>query len=178
MLIKGINKKGDAIPYSPFEALPTAVTRAAKAMNTLEMIYWVDKSTVEASAFRSSTPDKNGYWEAWAEGTVSVGRTKTKGPVFYVPKKHSFKIHYKSAKDEFGIPDIAMASPPVIDTIETNPSKMIGFTPANKPLAVVSGELKPVEEVAVDLVAKEEAAPAITDHKNQNKKQRYKSAQS
>jgi hypothetical protein len=75
--------------------------------------------------------DVNGVWEAWAEGTVNVGKTIGATDLFHKPVPHTFKLHYKLAKDEWGIPDIAIVGVPELTPIERDPSKMAGPIPAD-----------------------------------------------
>jgi hypothetical protein len=128
MLIKGTTKKGNAIPLGPREALKHAVGRLCKVVNTLENVYWVDHRTIKETAFQSLV-DKDGIWEAWAEGTAAIGRTCTKTNNFHVPIPHTFKVHYKLSKDEWGIPDIAVVGIPELTAIERDPSKLAGPMP-------------------------------------------------
>jgi hypothetical protein len=125
MLIKG-TKKGNAIPMDPKTAVKHAVGRACKVMNTLETVYWADSRTVKLNpdGLKFMT-DKDGVWEAWAEGTANIGKTVTKTGLFHKPRPHAFKLHYKLAKDEWGIPDIALMSPPEVAPVENNPAKML-----------------------------------------------------
>lgn len=148
MLIKAISPKGNPIPYGPKEALPTAVARAGKKLNTLEQIIWVDKRTVTIDKF-NSTKDKDGQWEAFAEGTAMVGVTKAATGHFYIPKLYAFNIQYKLGKDAVGIPDIEIVAISAFDPVETNPSKMVGDTPQVASPVTVLGELT-IEEPKVD----------------------------
>ena len=150
MLIKGIKKQGRrgiAIPVEPREAAADAVIRAAKLMNTLEWIFWPIKKTAVISTFRSAAvKDKKGQdigWRAWAEGTVMMGKTRTKDDTFFKPRKHTFKVHYESCKDDFGIPDIRVAAKPELLEVERNPSQIVGLQPVNQIPQVITGELTP-----------------------------------
>jgi hypothetical protein len=124
---------------TPEEALKPAVERACKALNTLETVYWVDRRTIKSTDVKSLL-GKDKLWEAWAEGTAKIGKTITQtGGKFHVPKEHTFKIHYKLAKDEWGIPDIAIIDIPELIPVEKNPAKLIGpLTPA--PMAKAQAE--------------------------------------
>jgi hypothetical protein len=111
MLIKNVIKKGPQrgtpILYTAEEAAPFAVERAVKATNTKEKIFWVLKKSIKVGSFSShqGTPDS---YEAWITGTANVGYTDVATDKFHVAKNHSFKVHYKSSKDEHGAPDIAI----------------------------------------------------------------------
>lgn len=153
MLIKSIDRKGNAIPYSASEALVHAVARAAKSKNTLETVYWIDKPTVslDPSTFRSHA-GKDRVWEAWAKGTVHIGHTVAKTGLFHQPKPHTFDIHYKLGKDEWGIPDIKILEA-TLEKIERNPSKMVGDVPPPEIVGTPVGEVMPalhVEELKVE----------------------------
>lgn len=139
MLIKSITQKGDAVPLTAAEALRPAVTRACKACNTLDIIYWVDTRTVKETSL-TSRADKDGVWEAWAEGTADIGKTITKTDEFIHPTPHTFKMHYKLSKDEWGIPDIEMVGIPELIPVERDPSKMVGPIPVAPPLTVPAAE--------------------------------------
>lgn len=128
MLIKGTNRKGDAIPLTAREALKHAVGRLCKAVSTLDIVYWLDARTVVETAFKSMA-DRDGVWEAWAEGTADIGYTDAKTNNFHVPIPHTFKVNYKLCKDEWGLPDITVVGQPEFAPIERNPSKLAGPMP-------------------------------------------------
>jgi hypothetical protein len=137
MLIKGITKKGNAIPLTPQEAFKPAVRRACKALNTLDKVYVVDHRTIKQGTFKHMThPDGN--WEAWAEGTANIGHVDVHTGQLHNPIPHTFKLYYKLSKDEWGIPDIAMADMPEITPIERDPSKMVGPIPIATAPAIVA----------------------------------------
>lgn len=140
MLIKGVTKAGNPILYSPEESLPHAILQAIKAKNTLDMVYWIEKGSIKRDSFKS-TVDKDGVWEAWAEGEVSIGKTCAKRDKFFLPKLSTFKVHYKMGKDEFGIPDIELGSESVIEFIETNPAKKVGPVPEQNSVEASFGEV-------------------------------------
>lgn len=128
MLIKGTTRRGDAIPLTAKEALKHAVGRLCKFLNTRETIYWVDQRSIKETMFKSLA-DKDGVWEAWAEGTADIGFTDAKTNLFHKPRPHTFKVNYKLDKDEWGIPDIAIVGTPEISPIERNPAKLAGPMP-------------------------------------------------
>lgn len=143
MLIKGTDGKGNAVPLSPEEALKPAVGRACKALNTLEKVYCADARTIQGDGQVKSLMHQNGVWEAWAEGTANIGYVDTKTGHFHLPVPHTFKLHYRLAKDEWGLPDIEMATAPEIVPIERDPSKMVGPLPIAETPAV---QLKAMED--------------------------------
>lgn len=126
MLIKGTDRKGNAIPMNAQESLAAAIGRACKALNTLERVYCPDLRTVKVEGQVKSLVGKDGLWEAWAEGTADIGFENTKTGNFHHPAPHTFKIHYKLAKDEWGLPDLEMVDTPEVTPIERNPSKLAG----------------------------------------------------
>lgn len=141
MRIKGVTKKGEAIKLSPKDALMAAVQLAAKAHNTKEVIYWIERNRFAVDKFNSlSKPE--GEWEAWIEGRAMVGKTTLKDGRFFVAREHKFKIHYKTGKDEFGIPDIILGTKPELHPAEKDPSKMVGNVPIARPPKTVVGELQ------------------------------------
>jgi len=129
MLIKGTTKKGDAIPLTASEALKHAVVRLCKTLSTLDVVYWLDNRTVKETSFQSMV-DKDGKWEAWAEGTADIGKTDAHTNAFHVPVPHTFKVNYKLSKDEWGIPDIEIIGTPEFTPIERDPQKLMGIVPA------------------------------------------------
>jgi len=153
MLIKGISRRGDAIKLNAKEAIPHAVTRAIKALNTRDTIYWVEKSKIHVEKFHSMNKDKD-QWEAWVEGRAWVGQTKARTGRFYVPKEHSFKVHYKTGKDSFGLPDIELAAKPEVVLLEKNPTKLVGDVPVVAAPKTIVGELKVEEEPKTEVVSK------------------------
>lgn len=132
MLIKGVTRKGDAIAYSAEEALKAAVERVAKANNTLDVVYWIDNTSIVKSSF-SSTNHADGTWEAWAEGTVNVGKTITRTDEFLQPVPHAFKVHYRLTKDDWGLPDIILPTDSTLTPLERNPAKLAGGMPLVAP---------------------------------------------
>lgn len=145
MLIKGTTRKGDPIPMDARGALKAAVERLCKAVNTLETVYWVDKRTIKETKFQSLV-DKDGKWEAWAEGTANIGKTDAKTNHFHKPRPHTFKVHYRLAKDEWGIPDIEIVSPPEFAAIDRNPWNSTGPIPVPPPQVTKKVSKKAAEE--------------------------------
>lgn len=145
MLIKGTTGKGDAIPLTAKEALKHAVGRLCKAVSTLDIVYWLDPRTVVETAFQSLA-DKDGVWQAWAEGTADIGYTDAKTNNFHVPTPHTFKLHYKLSKDEWGLPDIEVVGQPEFAPIERNPSKLAGPMP-EPAVAVEPSTVRPSAKV-------------------------------
>lgn len=111
MLIKNVVKKGPKrgtpILYTPEEAAPFAVERGVKGMNTREKIFWVLKKSIKIDTSTSTSSGGETY-DAQASGTAQIGYTDVATDKFYAPKEHSFVVRYKSARDEKGIPDIAI----------------------------------------------------------------------
>ena len=143
MLIKKITQKGKPIPYTPKEAIPFAVARSAKVKSTLAVVYWVDRRSIIVTSFKSGPTDTEGGWEAWAEGTVAVGKTMASTGKFHVTKSHAFNTHYKSGKDDLGVPDIVVLDDSTLDLLEVNPSKLVGDVPVNVPPITILGEVEP-----------------------------------
>ena len=158
MLIKRVTSKGKPVPYTAEEAVGFAVARSAKIKNTMEVIYWIDRKSIVTTKFHSAPTDTNGGWEAWAEGTVHVGKTVAKTGKFHTPKAHAFKTHYKSGKDDWGIPDIVVLPDSVLDLTETNPAKMVGAVPEKTNPINIIGEVKPEPMVSGEVMA-EPVAP-------------------
>lgn len=108
MLIKSVTKDGTAIPLTPEEALTPAVAIGLSTKNNSEFIFWTHEKAHATSL--SSHPKDDGGYEAFAEGTCVVGKTRVKDDQFFDGKPHTFKIHYGSSKDEIGAPHVAVTS--------------------------------------------------------------------
>lgn len=149
MLIKSITKKGDPIPMSAEECLPSAITYGLKGMNKSEWVLWALTKTLTKSKFTVSPKDA-GNWEAAAEGQVMVGKTEVRTDKFHTTKLHNFKVRYKSEKDSLGLPDIKIVDFECVPA-ETNPSVMVGEAPTNESPAQVfsvqSGDLTPKSQI-------------------------------
>lgn len=109
MLIKQVTKKGDAIPLSPQEALKPALQRALAAQSTAQKVLWLDGAVLIADSVQVTQGDGDLY-EAVATGTCMVGHTITETDQFHNARPHSFRVHYRSAKDDIGVPDIDIVS--------------------------------------------------------------------
>src|ERR1035438_6233067 len=117
MLIKGIvskstttGRKGDPIPMSPEQAIPTAVLYGLKKQhNSKDKTYWIKPGSVVTTGFAKTIVDKvTGDWTASAEGNVSVGHLEHALDDFHAAKPYGFLVQYKSSKDTYGLPDIAV----------------------------------------------------------------------
>jgi hypothetical protein len=108
MLIKAVTQEGSAIPLSPEEALNPAIVIGLAQKNNSEFVLWTtEKAKVTSMAVH---PKGNGQYEAFAEGTCFVGKTRVADDAFFTDKPHSFKIHYSSSKDEIGAPHVTVNS--------------------------------------------------------------------
>jgi hypothetical protein len=105
MLIKAVDRRGNAVSYTPEESIPHAVERGVKGMNTLDKVYWLMKDSIKVTKkFFGDLPE--GDWEAIAEGTADIGYTDAKTDIFHDTKVYKFKVQYKPGKDSIGLPDI------------------------------------------------------------------------
>lgn len=143
MLIKTI-VNGKAIPLSPQEALIHALVMGLSRMNNPNFIHWTHDKNVKVTKFSVQQLSDEGY-EAFAEGSVNVGKTKIPEDTFYTAKLYDFVIHYKSTKDPIGAPhlDVVAFS---ISPANVNPSANVGPipTPAVKESGMnVLGEILP-----------------------------------
>ena len=125
MLIKSVTKSGDAVPFSPEEALTHAVAIAVSKQQSSDFIYWVVASTpMQVSSF-SHTNSVGGGYDAYSAGVVKIGKTRIADDKFFIEKPYKFKIHFQSSKDELGAPHLN-----VVDfnytLVEMNPSKAVG----------------------------------------------------
>lgn len=147
MLIKGVTKKGDAIPLSPREALSAAVGIGLSQKNDESFVFWLGSKDieVEASQFHVTTKPEDQY-DAVAEGLCLVGKTRVKDDKFYVARKHAFKIHYRSAKDEIGVPHVEVTDFEAVP-VETNPANLVGEVDrTNVSIQSLNGEMTPQSE--------------------------------
>lgn len=145
MLIKSITKKGIAIPMTPAECVPAAITYGLKKADKSEWILWAMPKSVKLSKPLAVTPSDDKNWEAQAEGIVMIGKTHTDSGKFHITRPHSFKVHYKSSKDILGLPDISIVDFQVTQ-LPNNPSDGVGPAPQNAaqaPIMLQSGELTP-----------------------------------
>lgn len=143
MLLKRIDGKGQAVPMTPAEALYHAVVGGLKGINSQEFVYWTPKGSVKASSPVAFFTHPDGVWEATAEGEFMLGKTRVRDDQFFDAKKATFRIGYKSSKDEIGLPDITVTSFSY-ELVQTNPSRASGpvdNTQVEAPL--VTGELTP-----------------------------------
>lgn len=108
MLIKNVTKDGLAIPLSPQEALKHAIAAGLSQKNNSEFVFRTTTKPV-VSSFTTHPQDGGGY-EAFGEGTCTVGKTRLSDDAFFVEKTCKFKIHYASAKDAIGAPSLAVNS--------------------------------------------------------------------
>ena len=107
MLIKAVNRQGNAVPYSPEEALTFAVEYGVKSKNTSEKIYWVVRDSIKHTKIHfNNMPD--GTWEAIAEGVAHIGHTDVATDAFHDARPKQFSVHYKPVKDGLGLPDIGV----------------------------------------------------------------------
>lgn len=123
MLIKTVTQEGAAVPLSPKEALTPAVVIGLSQKNDMEYVYWTEEQAAASSL--SVHPRENGEYEAFAEGSCVVGKTRVADDRFFVGKPHSFKIHYSSSKDEIGAPHLVVNSfelAPLSTNAATGPS--------------------------------------------------------
>lgn len=109
MLIKQITKKGDAVPLTPQEALKHALQRALAFLSEPGKVYWLGAEVVSADEL-SVTQGEGDSYEAVASGSCYVGHTLTAEDKFFTAKPHSFRVHYRSSKDDIGVPDISIVS--------------------------------------------------------------------
>ena len=175
MLIKGITKKGDAIPLTAKEALPYAINIALSAQNTTDWVFWLDPKSVKAQAFSENSKGNNKGYDAFSSGTFRLGKTRAQDDRFFSPKDHAYEIHFESSKDEIGAPHVTVVSFKM-EQISTNPAKNIGKVEIdNTPVARMSlGELAPQEETP-KAPAVEEARPAQGGRVSQHNHQKNKS---
>lgn len=124
MLIKNVTKRGEAVPYSPQEALVHAIAFAVAKQQSTEFVYWVGPGALKVTSF-SHTDSGDGGYDAFSSGVVKIGKTRIADDKFFVEKPYDFSIHYKSSKDDLGAPhlDIVEFS---FEPTETNPSKTVG----------------------------------------------------
>jgi hypothetical protein len=108
MLIKSMKGRGKPAIHSPEEALRFAIEYAVSGKSTKEKIFWVKKNDFKVSK-QHSTVNKGG-WEAHAQGTLMLGHTVVATDKFHRPAEHNFVIHYKTAKDDLGLPDLEVVS--------------------------------------------------------------------
>lgn len=144
MLIKGVTKKGDAIPLSPAEALTAAIGMGLSQKNNSEYVYWLGSKTVKTEAFQANTQPDNVY-DAFSEGVCSVGKTRVLDDKFFDAKPYRYKIHYKSSKDDFGLPHVSVESFDLTPA-ETNPAKMVGEVNRENVSLNLSGEIEPTNK--------------------------------
>jgi hypothetical protein len=144
MLIKGITKKGDAVPLTAQEALPYAINIALSQGNTTDWVYWLETKSVKVLQFSENNKGNNKGYDAFSEGTFKLGKTRAKDDRFFTPKEHTYKIHFESSKDEIGAPHVKVVSFNM-EIKSTNPAKNIGKVEVdNTPVARMSvGELTP-----------------------------------
>lgn len=124
MLIKAVNRQGNAVPYTPEEALPFAVEYGVKSNNTLDTVYWVIRESIKIKNVHFNQK-QDGAWEAIADGTADIGFTESKTDRFHDPKPHRFSVQYTPTKDSLGMPDIAVVKFE-IEKIGQNPSASVG----------------------------------------------------
>lgn len=108
MLIKGVTKKGNPVPFTARESLLPAVTRAVKNLPDADNVWWVEAGSLLMSDenFNVIVKDGEGNWGATCQGTIRLGRTEIKTDRFFVPVKKEFEIEYQNSKDNYGLPDI------------------------------------------------------------------------
>lgn len=171
MQIKGTDSRRRAIPFEPHELVHAAIVQGLKEHGGNDWIYWSPKDglKLESPVIASKNP-VDGTWEATAQGVCLIGKTKIATDQFYDAKRCSFKIAYKSAKDDLGLPDLKVLTF-VFEFVETNPSKTTGpVPPKSVPVSPpVKGELvqeaaKPATKVEVKAEVKVEPAkkePAV-----------------
>lgn len=127
MIIKNI-KAGNAIPYTPEEALFYAIRVGLSQMKDPDFVYWItDAKDLKVHTF-SVQKLAGADYEAFSTGTVLVGKTEVPADIFQIPKAYQYKIHYKSAKDPIGQPHLAVPEFD-ISVISTNPADNVGPLP-------------------------------------------------
>ena len=142
MIIKSVTAKGDAVPYTPREALVYAVRLGLSSLNDTTQVFWSHDPSPTATTFDVQQLEDTNY-EAKATGTTLVGRTTLPNDVFCMPKLYEFDIHYKSSKDPIGAPHLSIISFQAKPT-STNPADNVGLVPVSAPSEPLSlGEIVP-----------------------------------
>ena len=109
MTIKGV-QNGKAIPMGAKESLPKAVILACSQSQDDAFIYWAKEETMDVTTFNVQDAGTPGIWVAQTAGTVMVGKTKKQTDQFFEPKKYNFKITFRNASDNLGLPTIKLDS--------------------------------------------------------------------
>lgn len=140
MLVKAATKKGEAVPFEPKEALPTALEYGLKKQSSQARIYWVRRDTVKGDvSFTKNTVD--GFYTAIANGTAMVGYTDAATDLFHDAKPYKFSVTYHSTKDGLGLPDI-FVDKFEMGPVNQDPSAMMNFPDLTLPTT----EEKPVSK--------------------------------
>lgn len=145
MLIKSVTTKGDAVSFTPAEALIHAVKIGLSSKNGSNFIYWSNDKAVPTSKFVVQNVDNENNYEAFAEGVVNAGKTSVSSDMFFAPTAHHFSIHYKSAKDDMGLPHLQVVSFS-LNKVNTNPAENVGPIPelqTRESLMTSVGEIVP-----------------------------------
>ena len=107
MLIKSVTSKGNAVPHTPEEALPTALEYGLKLQSGNDKVYWVLRgSLVVEGQVGHLINQLDGSYTAQAAGSAMVGYTDVVTDKFFDAKPYNFSVRYHSSKDSIGLPDI------------------------------------------------------------------------